>query len=734
MASGSIGSIFVDLLMRTGLFEDGLKKSKQSVQTAGDSWRRSLNSSQRDFQRFSNSIRDSIIPSIRDVGVAVAGALAVRRIVNYSDAWKNLGARLDLVTNSAQEMASIQQQLFEIAQQTGQPLNESISAYTKLNQSLTDAQKNSTDLVRLTELLSKTLLISGTTASGAATFFQQFAQAASSDFKAIGQELQTFADQNPILYRILQDEARRYGKTLKQMATDGELSFEFFTTAVERNQKAIDDAAATIPTTIGRAIQNLDNAFLKYIGTSDAVSKSTSSVAIIIQSLANNFDVLAQISLGVAGILAGRVVASLLSVGNAAKTVASLIGLLGGGPVGFAITGTIAAFTALSVLTDDNDQKQRQFNETYKKFADLNKEIANSNGEVRRSHIANRQAILDEAAANLKNAEARLQALKATVPNFSVFGMFAGGFGKLQQGIQSKEVEEYRKQLQALQVEIERSDNQVIKRDPVMQDPKAAKKRADELANSYQNLRTYIQGVTKETLKYEDTYRELEELLGAGLITDGEFQTAIGNLTKELNDNKEQFMLWGIDVSEVGKDAANNIKDYFADFLFDPFENGLDGMAKGFVDTMRRMVAEAQAAELTKAIFGKLGGGEGGGFFSSILGSLGGSLGSIFGSQGAIARGFAGVPVGPLPAFADGGYLGPGQFGIAGEAGAELIYGGRNGMTITPSNGKGGNTYYIDATGADPSTLVRIEKTMLALAGPGVIEKRVGQAQARGAI
>lgn len=730
MASGSIGSIFVDLLMRTGRFDESLNKSKQSVQSASDSWRRSLGSSQRDFQRFSNNIASSFIPSIGAIGAAVASALSVQKIVQYTDTWTTLQSRLSLVTDTAQEMAQVQERLFEIAQKTGQPLNESIAAYTKLSQSLTQNQRSSTDLIRLTDLLSKTLQISGTNASGAATFFQQFAQAASSDFKAVGQELQTFADQNPRLNAILQDYARRNGKTLRQMAADGELSFKQLADAVFQAAKDIDSEAAQIPTTVGRALQQLDNAFLEFIGRTDLVKDGVSSLAGFISALAENFDVLAKAAVTVAAVIGLRVVAALNLAAVAARATAAAVGLLGGGPVGLVITGLGAAYLALSVASKEVEREQQRLTGAWTAGLRINQQLVESNQRLRGTHEENTKAILAEAQANLKNAQARLEALRAQGP----LRIGAGGFDATASARRNAAAEVARLEAQIKELTATPVVARASSPDVPLTDAKGAKKRADELARSYEQLEGYIRGVNKETLDYERNYAKLEELLAAGVINDGEFQTAIQNLTKELNDNKEQFMLWGIDVSDVGKDAANNIKDYFADFLFDPFENGLDGMAKGFIDTMRRMVAEAQAAELTKAIFGKLGGGEGGGFFSSILGSLGNSFGSLFGGQGFFARQAAGVPIGPLPQFADGGYLAPGQFGIAGEAGAELIYGGKSGMTITPNSGKGGNTYIIDASGADAATVTRLEKTMLALAGPGVIEKRVGQAQSRGAL
>lgn len=56
--------------------------------------------------------------------------------------------------------------------------------------------------------------------------------------------------------------------------------------------------------------------------------------------------------------------------------------------------------------------------------------------------------------------------------------------------------------------------------------------------------------------------------------------------------------------------------------------------------------------------------------------SIGGPLGGFLGT-------FAG-------AFADGGFIPPGQFGVVGEEGPELAFGGRSGMTIQSNGGGGG--------------------------------------------
>lgn len=159
------------------------------------------------------------------------------------------------------------------------------------------------------------------------------------------------------------------------------------------------------------------------------------------------------------------------------------------------------------------------------------------------------------------------------------------------------------------------------------------------------------------------------------------------------------------------KRAAENIQDSFADFLFDPFENGLQGMADSFAKTVQRMVAEALAADLAKALFGDLvGGGEGSGMMGDLFknlfggGSSGGGMPSMPGSDQNILGSFAslfgfanggvaayGRPI-DLPRFAGGGVSNSAAiFGEAGPEAAVPLPDGRN-IPVKFKNGGGGST------------------------------------------
>ena len=128
-------------------------------------------------------------------------------------------------------------------------------------------------------------------------------------------------------------------------------------------------------------------------------------------------------------------------------------------------------------------------------------------------------------------------------------------------------------------------------------------------------------------------------------------------------------------MQEFAKAAAESIQSSFADFLFDPFKNGLKGMLSGFLNVIRRMIAEAAAATILQSLFGGFVGG--GGFLGALAGAL-------------IPR-------------AMGGSVSAGTPYLVGERGPEMFVPGTSG-NIVPNNKMGGVTvspvYNIDARGA----------------------------------
>jgi hypothetical protein len=207
---------------------------------------------------------------------------------------------------------------------------------------------------------------------------------------------------------------------------------------------------------------------------------------------------------------------------------------------------------------------------------------------------------------------------------------------------------------------------------------KAAKTAAEEEADvQRQRLAVFAEGqrvfesvrTPVEALDAEVTH--LVELLDAGAISMDTFGRAasragegfirMGEKAKETSDVMDEF----------ARSAATNIQSAFADFLFDPFKDGLSGMLKRFGETIQRMIAEAVAANLGKRLFGDLAkGGVGDGLLGGAFKLLGGLLpnadGGVYRSP-SLSRFSGQIVTSPrLFAFAAGA-------GVMGEAGPEAI-------------------------------------------------------------
>ena len=142
-------------------------------------------------------------------------------------------------------------------------------------------------------------------------------------------------------------------------------------------------------------------------------------------------------------------------------------------------------------------------------------------------------------------------------------------------------------------------------------------------------------------------------------------------------------------IEEASKQAARNIQDAFAEFLFDPFDDGLKGMLRSFLDAVRRMVANKAATQL--------------------FGFLGGLFGDALGGDSKVAA----VAKTPNFAFASGGSFGVG--GVGGTDSQPVFFKASPNETVTvtkPGQSPGGdgisvfNNYEIN--GADPERSAEI--------------------------
>lgn len=162
-------------------------------------------------------------------------------------------------------------------------------------------------------------------------------------------------------------------------------------------------------------------------------------------------------------------------------------------------------------------------------------------------------------------------------------------------------------------------------------------------------------------------------------------------------------------MSEFAKQAGRNMQDIFADFLFNPFEDGVDGMLDNFARVLMQMAAQAASAQLFDSL-GKWGNGNstsaGGSGWKGMLGNI---IGSLFGGGKAVGGTTQG---GTLYEVGEGGrpevfrqngrtYLISGNSGevVPAMRGATAAAGGGN-VVVQINNSAGGRVSQREETGA----------------------------------
>jgi hypothetical protein len=154
-------------------------------------------------------------------------------------------------------------------------------------------------------------------------------------------------------------------------------------------------------------------------------------------------------------------------------------------------------------------------------------------------------------------------------------------------------------------------------------------------------------------------------------LSEGDAAKLIAKAEAERGEELESATKKSTDeMTEYSKQAARNMQSAFADFLFDPFEDGLDGMLKNFGRIIQRMAAEAAAAQIFNAL--------------GNWGTANSGSGGWVGAAASVASLFGG-------AFAEGGRPPMGKISVVGDGGEPEFFVPDTAGTIVPFSKLGGN-------------------------------------------
>ena len=204
------------------------------------------------------------IGALKGAFIALGGMALVNEIKQTADAMMSLSSRIRLVTKNDAERLQIESRLYAMSMKNRASLEDIGDLYYKTALSAQRFGATQEDVLRLTDIVSKSLIIGGADTAQQKATILQLSQALGSGVLQ-GDELRSLRENAPILMDQI---SKFFGTTmagLKEMGQKGELTTERLMQAILASGGAVDAQMGKITPTIGQAITVLGNKWSKLI-------------------------------------------------------------------------------------------------------------------------------------------------------------------------------------------------------------------------------------------------------------------------------------------------------------------------------------------------------------------------------------------------------------------------------------------------------------------------------------
>ena len=601
---------------------------------------------------------------------AFAGALAVREVFRAVDAYQGLQNRLRIVTDSSEELASVQKALFEISQDTRTSFEATAQLYGSAAIAAEELGASTEELLRLTEISGKALAIQGSSAQEASGALRQLSQSFSSGIVRA-------EEFNSILegaFPLAQAAARGFGEAgisvgeLRKRVTEGEVSSREFFDAIQKGGAGIDEQFAKTEVTLSQAVTTIQNSFLNLVGSinqttgagsglagiligvSDAIDDLTLAITGTLQpedELTDGMKQLATAAVSVGFVMSALADSLVTTVQTAFQIVGETIGATAAGIVAF----LSADFSAADqIFTELGESNAKSFAEGFGGLEErLTKDTESAITKLTEIWDEGSRDIIEAATGGAggsdkpilppNSADDLLEAREAA-QEFKVALNIAGEELRLTKEHGENAAQAIREFREDLELATAAGDifGELAPTEQVLELTDAFVKFGEEALAAQRALREEIEAAElKETFDEQiEALQEEIDLLGASnevLAVHAELRAIAGGataeqaaqireLTEALLDEQDRLGDAGDSLQDFFDSAADSAQNTLGGILADPMQDGLDELPFAFAQTLQKLAADALASELFD-ILGSLGGGGGGaGGFASFIGGL----------------------------------------------------------------------------------------------------------------
>lgn len=244
-----------------------------SARSAGAGTTQAFSAAKRGIASISSQLRT--LQNLATVWATLSGVRVLARdFIATADAVTGLRSRLRLVTDSVVEYESAWTAVEDIAARSRGSLESTSALFTRLSQASDSLGLSQQRVANITEAVSAAVTLSGGSAQSAAAGVQQLAQAFSSGTLS-GDEFRSVLENSPRLVTALTDALGVNVGQLRKLAEQQLLTSDLVAEAIESQLGVMRRELTSMPETVGQAIQQVNNAWMLYVGAVNQANAAT---------------------------------------------------------------------------------------------------------------------------------------------------------------------------------------------------------------------------------------------------------------------------------------------------------------------------------------------------------------------------------------------------------------------------------------------------------------------------
>lgn len=274
---------------------DKLNKFTGSTRVAGTAARQSVGK----FNMLGSVFAGGFLAAGAIAGARALGS-AIASVGTSAEEFAGIQARLGLVANSQEEVAGLNQAIFESAQRARGSYFDMANAVSKLAINARDAFPDPVEVVGFTEGIQKLFAVGGASVAEQKSAMLQLTQALGSG-RLQGDEFRSISENAPMLLNMISKELGVTRGEVKALAAEGKITSAVIKDSILKHMGDIDDAFAKVPKRWGDHFKKIGNmavvSFAPVFGTITRLANSK-SVQTIVDNVSTAVQRLAPVFLG----------------------------------------------------------------------------------------------------------------------------------------------------------------------------------------------------------------------------------------------------------------------------------------------------------------------------------------------------------------------------------------------------------------------------------------------------